>query len=738
MFSELLRSHRRRSGLTQEELAHRSAVSVRNIRDLETGRIQRPRPATVRRLADALGLDGPDRARFVDGSGPATPVAPLAARPRPAQLPADTTVFVGRDTELGRLGAGGPAASGAATVWTVTGPPGVGKTCLAVHWAHRSAARFPDGQLYLNMRGYGPDAPVAPQEAVRGFLDALGLPPDAVPGDSDAQFSLYRSVLAGKRVLVLLDNVRDAAQVRPLLPAASGCVVLVTSRNPLRGLVVTDGAHPVDLDLFTPEEATQLLSLRVGAARLAGHPAAVRAIVDKCQRLPLALAVVAGRLVCEPRLAVPSVAGELAATPMAAFASDDEHTDLRSVFSWSYRILSSAAARLFRLLGLHAGPDVTAEAAAALFGVPVDDLLAELTRTQLLAERSTGRYAMHDLLRAYAADLVARTDPPEERRAARQRLLDLHLNQAATAAYVLEPRREPLDGKPPDVPDGLDEAAAIAWFDAERTTLLALIRMAAAEGFEDRAWRLAWSMTTPLQRRGHWFDLHGAHQTALTAATRSGDVAGQMHAHRGLARAFFRLRRIDEGRAHVRIALEQAVALGDVVGRARAHLGLGYAAQQQGRQDEAIAELRRAVDLFEEADQLDGAAESLNSIAWCHTLTGDTGAARDQATRAIELFRRVGSRHGEATALDTLGRAYGGMGDHRRALECHLQAREVFRVLGDRYSEAETLRHLAEMHDAAGDPGAAADARTQADLVLAPTDQPNLGGHLVSRQPRRD
>jgi tetratricopeptide (TPR) repeat protein len=410
------------------------------------------------------------------------------------------------------------------------------------------------------------------------------------------------------------------------------------------------------------------------------------------------------------------------------------------VFSWSYRILSAPAARLFRLLGLHAGPDVTAAAAAALHGggsappavPPAGDLLAELTRTQLLTERTPGRYTMHDLLRAYAAELTARTDPAADRRAARQRLLDLYAEQAAAGAYVLEPRRETLDGVVPEVPAGLNDTAAAAWFDAERATLLALIRMAAADGFEDRAWRLAWWLTTSLQRRGRWFDLLRAHETALAAATRSGDVTGQMHAHRGLARALFRLRRVDEALPHVRTALAQAVELGDVLGRARGHLGLGYAAQQLGRQDEAISELQRAVDLFQAAGQHDGAAEALNSIAWCHTLTGDTAAARDHATRAIALFRRVGSRHGEATALDTLGRAYGGMGDHPRALDCHRRARDVFHALGDRYSEAETLRHLAETHDAAGDPAAAAAARAQSDLVLARTDQPRTD------QPRTD
>ena len=730
MFGELLRAHRRRSGLTQEDLAGGSAVSVRNIRDLEAGRVSRPRPATVRLLADALGLTGGERASFLE-RGLATAPPLRTARPTPAQLPPDTAVFVGREAELDRLSLD-PDRSGAATVWTVSGPPGVGKTSFALHWAHRAMDRFPDGQLYLNLRGYGPDDVVPAQEAVRGFLDAFGLPSDDVPGGLTAQLNLYRSVLAGKRVLILLDNALDAAQVRPLLPAAPGCVVVVTSRNPLRGLVATDGARPIALDLFSEAEAGQLLSRRVGSGRLHGHAAAVHTIVDRCQRLPLALAVVAGRLVSEPRLAVPTVAGDLAAAGMAAFASDDEQTDLRSVFSWSYRILSPPAARLFRLLSLPPGPDVSGLAAGALAGPDaetpdggVGDLLAELLRTQLLAEPAPGRYVMHDLLRSYAADLARRTDDPADLQAARARLLDVHLVRAAAAAHLIEPFREPVDEPPPAVFTGVGEAGA--WLAAERANLVSLVRMAAAADLPGRAWRLAWALTTYLQRHGHLFDLLQAHETALAAATRAGDPRGRMHAHRGLSRALFRLDRYDESRPHLHLALELAIELDDVPGQARARHGLGYAAQQQGRQDEALEHLTQGLKLFESVGHLDGAANALNSIAWCHTLTGNADQARDCAERAVELLTGSGNQHGAATALDTLGRAHALLGDHRRAVIHHDRARTVFRALGDRYSEAETLRHLAEAYEAIGDPAAARSARHRSDLIVLRMDHPVAG-----------
>jgi tetratricopeptide (TPR) repeat protein len=356
-------------------------------------------------------------------------------------------------------------------------------------------------------------------------------------------------------------------------------------------------------------------------------------------------------------------------------------------------------------------------------------------RTQLLAEPAPGRYVMHDLLRSYAADLARRTDDPADLQAARTRLLDVHLVHAVAASHLIEPFREPVDGPPPAVFTGVDEAGA--WLAAERANLVSLVRMAATADLPGRAWRLAWALTTYLQRHGHLFDLLQAHESALASATRAGDRQGRMHAHRALARALFRLDRYDESRPHLHVALQLAIELGDVPGQARAQHGLGYAAQQQGRQDEALEHLGQGLKLFESVGHLDGAANALNSIAWCHTLTGNAEEARDCAERAVELLKSGGNQHGAATALDTLGRAYALLGDHHRAVVCHDQARTVFRALGDRYSEAETLRHLAEAYEATGDPVAASSARHRSDLIVLRMDHPVAGRNDHRPESRR-
>ena len=311
----------------------------------------------------------------------------------------------------------GPDAPGAAVVIVaIDGMAGVGKTALAVHWAHRVAALFPGGQLYVNLRGFDPNrSPVTPDEAVRGFLDALDVPPERVPATLEAQVGLYRSLLAGRRVLVLLDNASDAGQVRPLLPGAPGCVAVVTSRDQLAGLVTTAGAHPMTLDLPSADEARELLERRLGAARVAAESAAADEIIALCARLPLALAIVATRAATQPGLPLATLAAELraAAGGLAEFTDPDLASDVRAVFSWSYRQLSPAAARLFRLLGMHPGPDIGLPAAASLAGQPaaeVRPLLTELARAHLI-ERAAGRYAFHDLLRAYAAELALALDP---------------------------------------------------------------------------------------------------------------------------------------------------------------------------------------------------------------------------------------------------------------------------------------------------------------------------------------
>ncbi|HEX4704675.1 MAG TPA: NB-ARC domain-containing protein, partial [Pseudonocardiaceae bacterium] len=334
-------------------------------------------------LVDAAGPDGGD----ADHPGRGSVV--------PRQLPLAVRHFKGRTHELAILDALAEKTAGAGTavITAVSGTAGVGKTTLAVHWAHRVAGRFPDGQLYVNLRGFDPGGrAVGPVEAVRRFLDALEVPPTRIPADPDAQTALYRSLLADKRMLIVLDNARDAAQVRPLLPAAPDCLVLITSRNRLSSLVATEGARPIMLDLFTAEEARDALADRLGADRVAAEPKAVDEIVERCARLPLALAVVTARAAMYPELPLATVARELADAPgrLDVFEDDDPHTNVRAVFSWSYQALTPSAARLFRLLSRHPGPDVTIPAAASLAAVPLPDaraLLTELTSANLTAER---------------------------------------------------------------------------------------------------------------------------------------------------------------------------------------------------------------------------------------------------------------------------------------------------------------------------------------------------------------
>ncbi|MFD4601564.1 BTAD domain-containing putative transcriptional regulator [Streptomyces sp. NPDC058464] len=416
--------------------------------------------STAGRLADELGVDpGPElvaaQRRAAAGPEPGdsswsaraepTTPDPTAVHPgspdlpsvAPAQLPPALPVFVGRAPQLNRLrallddaSAGGGGAAPAVVISTITGPAGVGKTALAVHLAHEAADRFPDGQLYVDLRGFEPAGrPTRPQDALRGFLDALGTPTARTPEGLDARAALYRSLAAGRRLLVLLDNARDAAQVRPLLPGTPGCLVLVTSRNRLGGLVSADGAHPLTLGTLTPAEARSALALRIGAGRVATEPRAAEEIVRLTARLPLALAVVAARAADRPTFPLAALAAQLRAARggLEAFRDADPALDVRAVFSWSYDALGAAAARMFRLLSLHPGPELTVQAGAALAGVPVSRaraLLVELADAHLVTERTPGRYTCHGLLRTYATELVRATESEDERRASLRRMLD--------------------------------------------------------------------------------------------------------------------------------------------------------------------------------------------------------------------------------------------------------------------------------------------------------------------------
>jgi transcriptional regulator with XRE-family HTH domain len=419
-FGRRLRAARRSSGLSQQELAERSGLSVRAISKLECGRTRWPYPDSVGRLADALGLRDAERAEFTAAAerrlgpdtGPARPRTPDIYVPR--LLPASIPAFTGRADELESLSRMLSEPGGTTLVTAITGIAGAGKTALAVHWAHQVAEEFPDGQLFMNLRGFGPSgAPLTAADAARVFLDALRVRPDRLPETAEARLGLYRSLLAGKRMLIVLDNARDAAQVRPLLPGSPACRVVVTSRDQLPGLTVTEAARPLAVNALTCAEARQLLAGRLGPARLAADLRAVDLIVNSCAALPLALCIVAARAELRPDLPLARIASDLAAQPSLDAFTDmsDPAADIRAAFSWSYRQLDGDAARVFRLAGLHPGLDLEPHAIATAGGTTPElagRALDALARGSLIQVARQERYTMNHLVRAYAMEQAVR------------------------------------------------------------------------------------------------------------------------------------------------------------------------------------------------------------------------------------------------------------------------------------------------------------------------------------------
>ena len=667
--------------------------------------------------------------RILAADAALVPAALPMAAVRPAQLPIDVRGFAGRESALERLDAVLADAAGAPTAVTiaaVSGSAGVGKTALAVHWARRVAGAFPDGQLYLNLRGFDPGGTVVtPAEAVRILLDSLGLPTERVPSSLDAQTALYRSLLNGRRMLLLLDNARDAEQVRPLVPGAPGCLVLVTSRDQLAGVIVAGDAYSVTLDLLSPAEAVDLLARRLGRARVDAEPAAAAEIAAACARLPLALSVVAARAAANPAFPLATLAAELrrAYGVLDAFAGGDTATDVRAVFSWSYGTLSPGAARLFRLLALHGGPDLTVAAATSLAGPdgPTGPLLAELARANLVAEHVPGRFTSHDLLRAYAAELVRRHDPPAERDAAVLRVLDHYLRTAAAGDGLLDPYRPtvelpaPADGVRPEVIT--DHAQAVAWFTAEHAVLLAAVGQAAAAGLHRHTVPLAWALMTYLDRRGYWHDLGATQRLALAAANQAGDRAAGAHVRRSLARAYGRTGRYDEALEQLTAALTDSTELGDRTAQARTHLNLAWVLELKGEYAAALGHAEQALALNAAAGHQASHANALNTVGWLHVRLGDDQRAVDNCRAALRLFEQLGHGYGQGATWDSLGFALHRLGRLDEAATAYTRAADTLRELGYRYHEATARRQLGEVWAEAGEPAAARAAwRAAVDL----------------------
>jgi len=661
----------------------------------------------------------------------AMPPSPVPTRP--AQLPPDVPVFAGRAAHLRQLDMLLPADGSTQTpvvVSAIDGTAGIGKTTLAVHWAHRVADRFPDGQLYVNLQGFSPSgSPMAPAAALRRFLDSLDVPPNRIPVDLDAQSALYRSLLADKRMLVILDNARDAEQVRPLLPGAPGCKVVVTSRNRLTSLVAVEGAHLLTLDVLTDHEARQLLAHRLGATRVADEPEAVEEIINAGARLPLALAIVAANAAARPGFPLATLVATLRAARggLDAFDGGDPVTDIRAVFSWSYNTLRPATARLFRLLGLHPGPEISLSAAASLAGSPVGDVrrwLGELVRAHLIIERTDGRYTCHDLLRAYATEQALIHDSDDLRQAALLRLLDHYLHTAYRAAVALNPVREaitePLAPTQPGVTvdDIADQDRALDWFSTDHATLVVAIEQAAGAGLDLHAWQLAWTLSEFLDRRGRWDDWVITQTIALQAARRLNHLPGVAEAHRGIGTAHIRLGRHDEAHAHFRKALDLFDELGDATGQVHAHFDLCAVFEGQGRYREALSHAQKVLERYRTASYQRGIAQALNAIGWHYAQLGEYGQSISSSRQALSLLRTLGDRHGQAESWDTLGYAHHLIGEQRQAATCYRHALNLCREAGDRYGEACALAHLGDIHVAVGDPAAAREAWQPALEIL--------------------
>jgi DNA-binding CsgD family transcriptional regulator/tetratricopeptide (TPR) repeat protein/DNA-binding SARP family transcriptional activator len=694
-----------------------------------------------RTAPDQAGAAGPD----LTGARHAIATPP----PAPAQLPMAVPGFIGRVGELAALDAlvdGDPSVEGTGTVAAIWGPPGVGKTVLAIGWAHRVAPRFPDGQLYLDLRGFDSEGnALDPAAAVRSLLHGLGVPPEQIPGGVDDQLALYRSVLAGRRVLLVLDNAVTAEQVRPLLPGAPDCRTVVTSRAELTSLVSRDGARPLTLSVFTADEARRMLALRLGATRVHDEAAGVSAMVDRCAGLPLALAIAASYAASHPNHPLQSLM-DSSREDLDLFADSDPATDLRAVFSWSYRGLSSTAARLFRLVGVHSGPDVTVAASANLAGLSLAEvrpILWELSRASMLTEHLPGRFHAHALLRAYAVELAAVHDPAGDRQAAVRRLLDYYLGTAVSAAMVLFPQLAPMDVPEPGpgvtTASIVDADAAVGWFAAEWEGVVAATSLAAEHGLATHAWQLTMAVSNYVDRRGLHRELLIASQIALAAVRDAEDPSAVGRMHRAVAICLLRLGRHEEGAIHLRQALALYGSTGNQLHRAAAHNTLAILLEELGELREALAEAVLALEIYRAIDDRLGEANVLNSIAWTHTRLGggepehsyrrqaEFELAESYSRQALAAFDRA-DRHdlaGRASAWHTVGFALHHQGECAEAVTAYRESLRHFREGGIRLSAARVLVDLGDTHMALAEATLAGEAWAEALEIFRDVDHPD-------------
>jgi DNA-binding SARP family transcriptional activator/Tfp pilus assembly protein PilF len=673
------------------------------------------------------GLAGPGQPDPV-GTSPTNGARPIV----PAQLPGDVWAFTGRANELASLDAmmtpGGEQPT-AVVISAVSGTAGVGKTALAVRWAHRVASSFPDGQLYVDLRGYDPGQPMAPADALARFLTALGVADHDIPLETDERAARYRTATAGRRLLVVLDNAASVEQVRPLLPGTISCTVVVTSRNSLAGLVAVHGARRLDLDRLPLPDAVALLRRLIGA-RVDAEPGPAATIAGQCARLPLALRVAAELAVGRPSTTLAELANDLTDQQRRLDLLDadgDPRAAVAAVLSWSVQHLPAEAARTFRLLGLHPGPDLDPYAAAALADTGLQrsrhtlDLLA---RAHLVHSTNADRYGQHDLLRAYAASLAAK-DTDTDPRAASGRLFDYYLSVASAAMDALHPaeadRRPRISPAKTPTPTLADREAARVWLDTERPALAAMAAHTVANGWPDHTVRLSTTLHRYLDG-GHPIDATAIHTHARQAARQTGDRTAEAQTLLGLATAHMRLGRYGPAAGYLQEALALFRQVGDRVGEARTLTNLGNVGARLGRYRSAADHYQQGMELFRKAGDRTGEARALGNLGMVEERLGRYRPAADHLRRSLALCREAGDQTGEAQALDNLGIVEQRLGRPGPAARHHEQALATFRQLGNQSGEAWALDNLGSIHTRLGRTEQAVQHHRQALKVFRDVD----------------
>lgn len=653
----------------------------------------------------ALGVTPREARRWTTAWERVTAVPRTTPGPVPRQVPAGVAGFVGRTPELAALGR---------PLTVISGPPGVGKSALAVHWAHQAAGRFPDGQLYIDLRGYGPGPPLEAGAALDSLLRSLG---GSVPAGLEAASSAYRSLLSGRRMLVILDNARSADQVRPLLPATAGNSTIVTSRDALPGLVARDGARRLVLAALTDAEAHELLSDLLGTGRINGQTA--EDLNRCCAGLPLALRIAGERIGSHPARTAAGLVAEIARTGLDALAGGgDPLANVRTVFSWSYAALSAPAARMFRLLGVVPGPTVAEPAAARLADTGVDEarqVLAVLVRAHLVTAPAPDRYGQHDLLKLYASELAG-ADPVAG--PAHCRLLEHYLETATAAMDVVAPHERHLrPAAPPPAGTFRDAAAGLSWLEAERTNLLAAVDTA-----PDRyVHRLSTTLWRYLDTISHYSLGRSLHARARAAARADGEPAAEALATGALSLAEYRLGDHAQAMHHAR----QAVQVDDpgLRGLLLIHLGVLHLSAHQPKR--ALAVCRQALSLLERAGDRASAAMATSNIATAYERLGNDELALEHHRRSRDRFRELDNRAGLGHSLASLAGVHARHGDDTTALDCHAQALALFQAAGYADGRAAVLEEMGRLHTRRGDREQARVLFGQAQAARRAIDQVN-------------